>query len=315
MLTAALERQTRTGDEVFDGIGDEDFPGTSECGNASADVHSDAAKLLADDLALSGMKARPHVDTDETRPIADGLRAAHGARRPIECGEEPITRRVELAAAESGQLTTRDSVVGTEHVTPLAVTERGGSLGRTDDVREQHGGQDAVDVDGAPRARQKLLESVQHGVGVAHPGNVVHAGKHRQSRIRNVFGEITRLLDAHDAVARPVQDEGRHAHGREYVADVDLLVHFHHGHGRAGTGGQPAVGRRPLQVARVVGGARRPQISIDSAGLGPPAFDPFNDCAELPLAATGAGIGPIQHQGGCSGRKGRGEEQRHRSAF
>ena len=46
------------------------------------------------------------------------------------------------------------------------VAERGGFLGRADDVGEEHGGKHAVDRDGRTRAGQKLLDRIGDIVGI-----------------------------------------------------------------------------------------------------------------------------------------------------
>ncbi len=48
---------------------------------------------------------------------------------------------------------------------------------------------------------------------------MVHAGQLDQLRARDALGHEAGALDRYDALARSVEDEGRHADGRQDVPD------------------------------------------------------------------------------------------------
>ena len=69
--------------------------------------------------------------------LAEGGGGLDGPRGPIECREEPVPGRVELAAMESGELATDDRVMALEQLTPGGVSEPRRELRRAHDVGEQ----------------------------------------------------------------------------------------------------------------------------------------------------------------------------------
>jgi hypothetical protein len=67
-------------------------------------------------------------------------------------------------------------VVAREQLAPTLVTQLRGPFRRSDDVREQHRGEDPVGVWSAAHPRQELLYLVQDLVLVADPRKVIVAG-------------------------------------------------------------------------------------------------------------------------------------------
>ena len=53
-----------------------------------------------------------------------------------------------------------------KEIAPAMVADRGGFLGRADDVGEEHRGKHAVDRDGRTRAGQKLLDRIGDVAGI-----------------------------------------------------------------------------------------------------------------------------------------------------
>jgi hypothetical protein len=53
-------------------------------------VDGDAGRLVAADLALAGVEPGPHAEPELTRRVADGGRAAEGARRPVVADADPV---------------------------------------------------------------------------------------------------------------------------------------------------------------------------------------------------------------------------------
>src|SRR5215470_14486274 len=116
------EADAGTGDEILHGVGDEDLARTRERGDPGADVNSDAADFLADDLALARVEPRAYLDAEGPHALADRLGAANGAGRTIEGREEAVTGGVDFAPAEARELATREGVVAVEQLVPPSVT-------------------------------------------------------------------------------------------------------------------------------------------------------------------------------------------------
>ncbi len=85
--TALFKGQARAGDEILHRIGDEHLSRTGQRRHARPDVDGDPADLVADHLALAGVKPRAHFDAERPDAGADGLRAADGAGRAIKGGD------------------------------------------------------------------------------------------------------------------------------------------------------------------------------------------------------------------------------------
>ena len=53
-----------SGDEVFDGAGDEDFVWAGQSADSCGDVYSDSAEVVAASLTFPGVQPGPHVDSE-----------------------------------------------------------------------------------------------------------------------------------------------------------------------------------------------------------------------------------------------------------
>jgi hypothetical protein len=107
--------------------------------------------------------AGPDLDPQVADAPDDRLRAAHGTCRPVERDHEPVARRVDLSAADA-------LVVRGQELAPEPAAQLGRALGGADDVGEQDGRQNPVDVGRASPARQEVLGLVQDGVLGRAPG-------------------------------------------------------------------------------------------------------------------------------------------------
>jgi len=67
-------------------------------------VHGDPAHVAVAERDLAGVQAGADLDAERARRRLDRERAADGARRPVEGGEEPVAQRFDLVAAEALQL-------------------------------------------------------------------------------------------------------------------------------------------------------------------------------------------------------------------
>jgi len=128
-MDAALhEAQARSRDQIFQSAGDQHLARVRRGGHAGADVHGDAAHVVAPQLALAGVQAGADIEAERAQRPADGQRTAHRACGTVEGREEAVARRVNLPAAEAAQLLAYGGVVPLEQVAPGAVAEPGGVL-------------------------------------------------------------------------------------------------------------------------------------------------------------------------------------------
>src|SRR5215471_5069134 len=94
-----LERQSGAGHEVAHRLRNQHFARRRKTSDARADVHRDPGNVVAYELAFPGVQATAHVKTERAHRIADRTGATNRTRRPIEGGEEAVTRGVDLTHA------------------------------------------------------------------------------------------------------------------------------------------------------------------------------------------------------------------------
>src|SRR5262249_26519528 len=104
MRAAIGEAQTRARDEIFDRTGHEHFTRTRARGDARADVHCDAAEIVADGFALAGVETGANLETERTDRVANRGRATNRACRTIERREESVADRFHFATAKASEL-------------------------------------------------------------------------------------------------------------------------------------------------------------------------------------------------------------------
>ena len=124
-------------------------------------------------------------------------------------------------------------VVPIEELTPLAVAQLPRTLGRAHDVREQHGGENAVRLLGLAHTRQELLDLVHDLVAAACRRDVVLACELDVACAGDAPGEEAGVLDMTDLVADAVDDQRWGGDRRHDVADVDVVRHAHEHLGRS----------------------------------------------------------------------------------
>src|SRR5262245_65919000 len=100
MRSTLLESNAGPRNEIFDSARDEHFAGRGVRRHARPDVNSDAADLLADDLAFSRVETAPDFETERANRVANAARAANRALRTVERGKETVARGTDFPAAE-----------------------------------------------------------------------------------------------------------------------------------------------------------------------------------------------------------------------
>src|SRR5581483_4818707 len=209
---AVVETQARAGDEVLDRAGDEHLARAGERGDPRARVDGDPRHLAFGQLALPGVQAGAHLEAELPHRLNDRTRAADRPRRPVEGGEEAVPGRVQLTAAEAGELAAYELVVAREQLPPGAIAERGRTLAGRDDIREQDGRQDAVALALLPGALLPELgqEPLHLGVnGVRPPPEVEMAdtGHLDEERSGDALRHVPGRLELDHRIVRPVHDQ------------------------------------------------------------------------------------------------------------
>src|SRR6266446_4491040 len=219
------EAQARSRDQILQSAGDQHLARVRRGGHAGADVHGDAAHVVAPQLALAGVQAGADLEAERAHRLADGQRTAHRACGTVEGREEAVARRVNLPAAEAAQLLAYGGVVPLEQIAPGAVAEPRGVLRGAHDVGEQHRGQHAVVVDHRARPGEELLDRCEHRLHVPGIEEVVVSRQLHELGTSDVLGKVAAVAHADVAVAGAVQHEGRHADGLEDRPDVGVQGH------------------------------------------------------------------------------------------
>jgi hypothetical protein len=183
----------------------------------------------------------PGPDGAARRPerAHDRSRAADRACRAVERRQQLVPRPEDGTPAEPSQLGTDDLVVLAEVGGPGA----GGRL--QGQQRRKH----AVGLDGLAELREKPLDLVEQGFGVAFPRQVDVAGKLDHARARDALAHEARPVAP--AFVCAMEHERGDADRRQQLADVDLGVHEPQRLCRAGACAAPHVRRVPLERFRV----------------------------------------------------------------
>ncbi|CNV38564.1 Uncharacterised protein [Mycobacterium tuberculosis] len=127
-------------------------------------------------LDLARMNTDPDLNTQRGDRVDDVVRARDRGTRTGERRDETVTGRVHFATAEPLDFVAHDGVVVVQQVAPSVVAERGGVLGRADDVGKHDGGKHALGVSAAAHAGDEFLDFIEHRPGVANPVQGIGAG-------------------------------------------------------------------------------------------------------------------------------------------
>src|SRR5262249_37432896 len=169
----------------------EHFPGRSRGSDTRPDVHSDAAQLVADQLAFARVHARPYIHAESSDAVGDGASATDTARGTVKGSEEAIAGGVDLAPALTAPLLADHPVIGLQEVRPSPIADVGRALGGPDDVGEHHGSQHTIVLGGMADARQKLLDLADEGFPLAEPPDMVVSSELHQSGSGNPRRHVT----------------------------------------------------------------------------------------------------------------------------
>ena len=88
--------------------------GLADAATRAADRNGQAGDLSVVKLALAGVDASAHLETEITYAVDECLCTTNGPRWAVEGSEEAVARSVALLATEASQLSADDSMVTLE---------------------------------------------------------------------------------------------------------------------------------------------------------------------------------------------------------
>ena len=185
--TAVVELELRARDQIPDRPRNEDLSPARRCGYTRADVNGEARYLSVGDFALASVEARTKLEPVFSGSGEDGPRALDRPRGTVERREETVAGRVDLLAAETGELSPDGSTVLREQLAPAAISQPGSLLGRADDVGEEHSGEHPIGHMRRLRRAEKALD-LDNDLG-ARVGGDVEAGNGYELCVRQAARE------------------------------------------------------------------------------------------------------------------------------
>src|SRR4029453_4536528 len=231
--------------------------------DAGGRMHRDAANIVVNDLAFSGMQSGSDLNSERSNAVGDAAGAAHAARRTIECGQHTVPSRAYLQAAKTRQLAAYDPVKALQKVAPAAVTERRRPVRRADDIGKENGRKDSIRLPAVALPGEKFFDLIEDRVHVGTIWQMVLARKLYELRAGNPVGQEARTSHMRHKVANGIQDQRGNMDGRQDMANVDLEIHAGHRQCRTGARCHAQVPRPPLPKAVVEGEAWRESIESD----------------------------------------------------
>ena len=222
---------------------------------------------------------------------------------------------------ESPQLLSHRSVVGVEQRSPAPVAERSRRGSRVGDVAEEHGGEDAFDLDGT-FSGQELGDLTRNGGGAVSVESEVRTGQFDELRALDVVGEVAALCGGEQHAVSGIEHEGWHLdegkRGTHVEASEEIVVLRGGGAGRRRRANHRA---DALEILGVLGPARhgtarefrRSPLHLDHRHDGVDVFAGHADRVVVGHLVTG--IRAHQDEGGDSVRVHRREQQGHGTVF
>ena len=154
--------------EVADGAADEHFIRPGERADPCADVHGEAADIvLGKQFAFARMQPRADLQAQLAHAVTDRGALLIARLGPSNVASAPSPRDFTKRPRCRSTSVADHVIVPFEQRPPGAVAHRRGALGRSDDVREQHGREDAVADRRWARAGEELLDLIDGPVHVA----------------------------------------------------------------------------------------------------------------------------------------------------
>jgi hypothetical protein len=127
-------------------------------------VNRQTPYIVAPNLALARVQADPKIDPLGAIGSDDRSGTADGTGWTIERGNEAVPRGVDLSPPEAPEFVPHCSVMCIEKKPPPLVTEGGCPLGRTHNVSEENGGEEALCLNGWALAGEELSDVSQNSL-------------------------------------------------------------------------------------------------------------------------------------------------------
>src|SRR5262249_34125870 len=211
MRAARLKTKPGASHEITHRLGDQNFARRGKSGSASADMHSNACEIGADDLAFPSVQAAPYLKSELPHCIPDCAGAADGSSGPVESSEEAVARGVYLPAAVLLKHVADLRIKRLKQLTPPMIAKLCRALCRTHDVGKQDRSEHAIRRARLAPSRQKLFDVIENDISAFGPIGVVDAGKLYELCIGDMLRHVARVADLADSVRGPVQDQRRGA--------------------------------------------------------------------------------------------------------
>src|SRR5579859_2136525 len=188
-------------------------------------MNCNPGQLVAEDLALAGVNARPHVQADAANTVSDCERTTNCAGGTIESCTETVACVIDLSPPIALQLAAHDPVVVLEQIAPPPISELLCSAGGLHDVGEQNRGQYAIRVWPVSYAGQEFLNLVEDRILAADPRQMVITWQLHVFRAGDLACHPATSADIDVPIAGPVQDQGGDADHAQQFANVDCRIH------------------------------------------------------------------------------------------
>ena len=186
-------------------------------------MQRDSCDVVGDHLALAGMDAGAHLESDCARAGTDRERRPHRSGRTVEGCQHAVADPLHPPAAVARQLSLDQPPVLAEQLTPPTVPELGCAVGRSDDVGEEDRREHPVANRGRGTSRDELLDLVDHRVLISRDEQMVRARKLNLARARDPARDRAREVRTHDPILGAVEHKRRHAHSGQQRPHIQAL--------------------------------------------------------------------------------------------
>src|SRR5207248_10431617 len=140
----------RPGDQIGDCAGHKNFRRSRQSSDPGTDMDRDTSHVGSPELALPRVEPDSDLDAQSSHCLDERPGASDRPAGSVERRQMTIPGRVDEPTPELLDLSLREAVEAIEKFLPSVIAELRGAFGRTDDVGEQHGREDAAGRRGAP---------------------------------------------------------------------------------------------------------------------------------------------------------------------
>jgi hypothetical protein len=109
-----------------------------------------------------------------------------------------------------------------DEVTPRAITESGYTLGRADQVGEEDGCQNPLELGLLLDRGEEALKLSQHSFPIPRERRMLFAGQLDDACVLQLVSDVSGLLNSLVRIIRPVHHQSRDRHGLEQRSNVRL---------------------------------------------------------------------------------------------